>query len=385
MTACARRRWGDRATPAPWSVGPLERPQSPAARCGRKSKVIIPIVRATATVLPSQVVSNEEIAERLIAGAGERATAEERRKTRERAKTIEKKTGLVERRFFDAAEDPVDVAYVLLAELLERAKLPWSELDGIIVSSSSVHGFPGLSQQLVARAKAAQTGIGDPLVLDIGSNACTSFLYGLGIAASLLRAPGYRAIACLAVEFSSRCLEYHPRAFGTSTLFGDAASAVLLAREGAGLARLQMIHLGSHIDAEKIGFVRGSGLEACDLASPVPANARWYMSGPPVALGAIDILRTEVRRYQKAGVTIDWLIPHQANLTRILLPACDDLGIPREKLCASFERTGNTSSASIPLLLDELLASDRPRPSDDVVLVGFGASFSVASAHLRVV
>jgi 3-oxoacyl-[acyl-carrier-protein] synthase III len=103
-----------------------------------------------------------------------------------------------------------------------------------------------------------------------------------------------------------------------------------------------------------------------------------------VALGAIEILTSEVRRYQEAGVSVDWLIPHQANLTRILHPACDTLGIPRERLCASFERTGNTSSASIPLLLDELRASGRAKPGDNVVMVGFGASFSIGSALIVV-
>jgi 3-oxoacyl-[acyl-carrier-protein] synthase-3 len=91
-----------------------------------------------------------------------------------------------------------------------------------------------------------------------------------------------------------------------------------------------------------------------------------------------------VRRHQQAGVAVDWLIPHQANLTRILEPACDTLGIPRDRLCASFERTGNTSSASIPLLLDELFASGQPRAGENIVMVGFGASFSVGSAHLVV-
>jgi 3-oxoacyl-[acyl-carrier-protein] synthase-3 len=140
----------------------------------------------------------------------------------------------------------------------------------------------------------------------------------------------------------------------------------------------------SWIDAERIRHIRGAGTAACNPAAAVPDVERWYMSGPPVAIGAIEILTSEVRRYQEAGVSVDWLIPHQANLTRILYPACDTLGIPRERLCASFERTGNTSSASIPLLLDELRASGRAKPGDNVVLVGFGASFSVGSAQLVV-
>jgi 3-oxoacyl-[acyl-carrier-protein] synthase-3 len=340
------------------------------------------VVRSTKHILPVNRVSNEEIVERLIDGSGVRIGDSERSHVRARAADIQRKTGLVERRFFAPRENPVEVAYAVLGELLDRARAPWSELDGIIVSSSSIHGFPGVSQQLVARARDEHPDLGDPFVLDIGSNACTSFMYGLGIAASLGATQGYRHVACIAVEFSSRCIEYRTSAFGTSTLFGDAVAGMLVAPSGDGPARVASVRTSSWIDGKRIRHIRGAGMAACDPGAPVPEPERWYMSGPPVALGAIEILVSEVRRYQDAGVAVDWLIPHQANLTRILHPACDALGIPRERLCTSFERTGNTSSASIPLLLDELLASRRGRPGDSVVLVGFGASFSIGSAVL---
>ena len=86
---------------------------------------------------------------------------------------------------------------------------------------------------------------------------------------------------------------------------------------------------------------------------------------------------------QRHGVKIDWLIPHQANLTRILIPACVKTGIEPDRLCASFAETGNTSSASIPLLLDQLVRDGRARSGQTVLMVGFGASFSVGSALLQ--
>jgi 3-oxoacyl-[acyl-carrier-protein] synthase-3 len=107
------------------------------------------------------------------------------------------------------------------------------------------------------------------------------------------------------------------------------------------------------------------------------------MSGPPVAVGATQILVDEIQRYQRENITIDWLIPHQANLTRILIPACERTGINPEKLCASFADTGNTSSASVPLLLDQLVRSGRVRPGQTALLVGFGASFTIGSALIQ--
>jgi 3-oxoacyl-[acyl-carrier-protein] synthase-3 len=137
------------------------------------------------------------------------------------------------------------------------------------------------------------------------------------------------------------------------------------------------------IDADTIGMIRGGGMQAAHSEHAVPKSARWFMSGPPVALGATRILVDEIERVQRAGNRIDWLIPHQANLTRILLPACVRTGIDPERLCASFAETGNTSSASIPLLLDQLVRSGRARPGETALLVGFGASFSVGSALLE--
>ena len=112
----------------------------------------VSIVR-TASTLPAAVVTNREIGERLIAGvpiddeAGEEIVA----KVRERSELIEKKTGLRARRFFDPSESPVAVGLELLERLM--AGEAWSGLDALIVSSSSTHGFPGLSQQIVAAAR----------------------------------------------------------------------------------------------------------------------------------------------------------------------------------------------------------------------------------------
>lgn len=338
---------------------------------------------ATASTLPEDEVSNREIGRRLLKGVeiDDEASAEIVARIGERAELIEKKTGLRSRRFFAADASPVAAG----AELLERlmAGQSWSGLDAIIVSSSSAHGFPGLSQQIVAAARAWHPDLGAPFVLDIGSNACTGFMYALAIGSSLMQALGYRRVACVAVEFSSRCIAYDPLAFGTSTLFGDAVAGVLLDREGDGIARLRSVSAGSMIDSETIGLVKGCGMQAAHSDLEVPKSARWFMAGPPVAIGATRILIEEIQRVQREGIRIDWLIPHQANLTRILLPACQKTGIDPERLCASFADTGNTSSASIPLLLDQLVRSGRAQPGQTALMIGFGASFSIGSALIE--
>ena len=332
--------------------------------------------------MPETVVTNRDIGQRLIDGAHARnvrdAGAEET--ARARSELIEQKTGLRARHFFAPEDMPVDIGTGLLEKLMDDSA--WATLDAVIVSSSSTQGFPGLSQQIVVAAREKHGALAHPFVLDISSNACTSFMYALTIGKSLIQAMGFRRVACLAIEFSSRCIAYDPKAFGISTLFGDAAAGVLLEGGDKGIALLRTTRASSMVDPGTIGLIKGSGMQANDPVREVPEDQRWFMAGPPVAVGATRILVDEIRRVQGDGHTIDWLIPHQANLTRILIPACKSAGIDPKRLCASFAETGNTSSASIPLLLDQLVRDGRTVKGENALLIGFGASFSVGSALL---
>lgn len=341
---------------------------------------------ATARVMPEFVVTNQDIGERLIAGVKDHpswdpdAMQEAIENTRARSELIEKKTGLRARRFYDPGTSPVSLGLEMLERMLPDDD--WGALDAIIVSSSSTQGFPGVSQQIVAAARAKHAALGNPYVLDINSNACTSFMYALTTGSALIKGMGFRKVACLAIEFSSRCISYDPRSFGTSTLFGDAAAGIILQGGVAGIARIASSRASSMVDQSTIGLIKGGGVQASDLTRDVPENVRWYMAGPPVAIGAQRILVDEIKRYRAEGATIDWLIPHQANLTRILIPACKAADLDPNKLRASFAETGNTSSASIPLLLDELVRSKEVSPGQTVLMIGFGASFSLGSALL---
>jgi 3-oxoacyl-[acyl-carrier-protein] synthase-3 len=339
-------------------------------------------VVATASILPETIVTNRDIGQRLIDGARARnaADTDAEATARTRAEIIEQKTGLRARRFFGPEDTPVDVGTTLLEKMM--ADSAWPTLDAVIVSSSSTQGFPGISQQVVVAARERHGALGNPFVLDISSNACTSFMYALTIGKSLIQAMHYRRVACLAIEFSSRCIAYDPKAFGISTLFGDAAAGVLLEGGVQGIATLRETRATSMVDPGTISLIKGSGMHANDPKREVPHDERWYMAGPPVAVGATRILVDEIRRMQGEGHSIDWLIPHQANLTRILIPACKSAGIDPTRLCASFAETGNTSSASIPLLLDQLISDGKAAKGENALLIGFGASFSVGSALL---
>lgn len=338
------------------------------------------VIASTASLLPQDKIGNQAIVKRLIDRSQARGhhDADAENHARARAGSIEQKTGLKSRRFFTAETSPVDIGLSILDRLMADAD--WSELDAIIVSSSSTQGFPGLSQQIVAAARHHHPDLGNPFVLDVSSNACTGFMYGIAIGQSLVKAMNFRKVALIAIEFSSRCINYDPKNFGISTLFGDAAAGILLSNAKSGIASLVSCRASSLVNSETISHIHGTGMLARDPQSEAPDNARWFVEGPSVAIHAIRILTGEIKHYQEQGHAIDWLIPHQANYKRILIPACDATGIPVTKLCASFAETGNTSSASVPLLLDQLVQEKQPKPGDKALLIGFGASYSIGSA-----
>jgi 3-oxoacyl-[acyl-carrier-protein] synthase-3 len=198
--------------------------------------------------------------------------------------------------------------------------------------------------------------------------ACSGFVYGLVTAAGFMRT-GLDRILVVGSETLSRITDWEDRA--TAVLFADGAGAVLLeATDDAG--QLLAWDLGSD------GSLRP--LLYADVGGYI------QMNGKEVFRQAVTVMVDSARRtFRRAGVTADdvaLVVPHQANM-RIIDAACRRLGLPIERTATVLERTGNTSSASIPLALVDAIEAGRLAKGDLVLLVGFGAGMTWASALLR--
>jgi 3-oxoacyl-[acyl-carrier-protein] synthase-3 len=198
--------------------------------------------------------------------------------------------------------------------------------------------------------------------------ACSGFVYGLVTAHGLI-AMGMKRVLVIGTDTLSRLTDWGDR--NTAILFADGSGAVVLdAVDGGGEL------LGWDIDAD------GSARQYldCDIGGYI------HMDGKEVFRRAVRIMVDSGQKSMKAaGVTADDLalvVPHQAN-TRIIDAACQRLGVPIEKAAMVIQRTGNTSSASIPLALVDALDHGRVKKGDLVLLVGFGAGMTAASAVLR--
>ena len=198
--------------------------------------------------------------------------------------------------------------------------------------------------------------------------ACSGFTYAL-VAAHGLIAIGAERILVIGTDTLARITDWEDR--NTAVLFGDGAGAVVLEAVDGG------------------GQLLGWDLDADGSAEPLlyaEIGSFLKMDGKEVFRRAVRIMvDSAVKTMEHAGVTADdiaLIVPHQAN-ARIIQAACDRLGIGIDRAAVVLERTGNTSSASIPLALVDAIDAGRVHDGDLILLVGFGAGMTAASAILR--
>jgi 3-oxoacyl-[acyl-carrier-protein] synthase-3 len=198
--------------------------------------------------------------------------------------------------------------------------------------------------------------------------ACSGFVYGLVVAHGLI-AMGSKKVLLIGTDTLSRITDWTDR--NTAILFADGSGAAVI-EATTGPTEL----LGWDLDAD------GSAEEL--LYAEIGGNI--HMDGKEVFRRAVRIMVDSAQKSMAhAGVTADQInviVPHQANI-RIITAACERLGIPMDKAAVVIHETGNTSSASIPLALFGDFDQTKPKEGDLVLLVGFGAGMTAASAILE--
>ncbi len=287
------------------------------------------------------------------------------------------RTGIRERRIAPEGVNTSTLAVQAGRAALEKAGLIPADLDLIIVASSSPdHLLPAVSSE-VQHQIGANCGA---FTLVAG---CTGFVYALVTAQQFIATGAYRTILVIGAEIISRNIDWTDR--NTCVLFGDGAGAVVmqacaeptgllsfeLGSDGAGAEHLNM-PLGianppSHATIDKkYQFIRMNGREVFKFATRTLARSAAETIG-------------------RSGLSIhdiDLMIPHQAN-ARIIELAARQMGIPPEKVFVNIDKYGNTSAASVPIALTEAIEEGRVKEGDRLVLVGFGAGLTWASAVVQ--
>jgi 3-oxoacyl-[acyl-carrier-protein] synthase-3 len=280
---------------------------------------------------------------------------------------IRQRTGIAERRIAATGATTSELALPAAREALERAEVLASELDLIILGTSS----PDRPFPAAACVLQRQLGADRAMAFDVLA-ACSSWLYAASIAERYIAAGGVQRALVVGSEVLSRLLDYTDR--GTCILFGDGAGAAVLGpSDNAGF------------DSWVIGADgRQSELIHC---SPDPEDGlpRLRMDGSETFKSATRVMEeASLQACSIAGVAPEELalvVPHQANV-RIVEAVAKRLRIPMEKFSLNLDRYGNTSSASIPLALEEASTAGRLNPGDRVLLVGFGSGLTWGASVL---
>jgi 3-oxoacyl-[acyl-carrier-protein] synthase-3 len=301
------------------------------------------VITGWGTALPPKILTNDEL-------AGMMDTTDE---------WIRERTGIQSRR---VGGSTAGLSVESGRAAIERAGVSPDEIDALILATTTP------DRTVPATSATVQTELGLRCgAFDVNA-ACSGFVYGLVVGHGLITM-GARKVLVIGTDTLARITDWEDR--NTAVLFADGSGAVVLERvDGPGQL------LGWDLDAD--------GSAERFLYAEIGGYLR--MDGREVFRRAVRIMVDSAEKsLAHAGVSasdIALVVPHQANI-RIIEAACQRLGVPMERTATVLHYTGNTSSASIPLALVDAIDADRVHHGDLILLVGFGAGMTAASAILQ--
>jgi 3-oxoacyl-[acyl-carrier-protein] synthase-3 len=296
---------------------------------------------------------------------------------------IVQRTGIRERRIVAKDESVATLASHAATNALRSARMEPKDLDCIIVATV----VPEMQMPATACFVAKSLGLDRTPAFDILA-ACSGFIYALDVATAYVQAGRYRNVLIIGSETLTRITDYTDRS--SCILFGDGAGAAIISRHerGSGGQRQGVLYSSLYADGggwEMLYLLPGSRHPIDERL--IAARSHYLkIRGREVykfAVGRfIEMIEDAMTRCELKPADVKLVVPHQVN-QRIIDSAMEKLGFPPEKAFVNIDRYGNTSSASIPIALDEAVRQGRLSAGDVVVMVAFGAGLTWANAVVR--
>lgn len=327
-------------------------------------KLVSARIAGLGTALPARVMTNKDF-EQIIDTTDD---------------WIVQRTGMRVRHYVGPDQGIAEIAVEAGRKAMAHAGITPEEVELVILATATPE------QPIPATAAIIQPALGvkNAVCFDI-AGACSGFLYAMQVARQFIATGEVKTAMIIGAEALSRYSDFTDRA--TCILFGDGAGAAVLraCEPGDGVLSCAWHTDGTYAD---IIQMPGGG-------SKFPPNVKEHIDArlPFIKMRGNEVFKLAVRAFLdvcqealgKAGVATDeitWFIPHQANL-RIISAVGDRLGIPVERIYVNLEKVGNTSSASIPLALGEVIESDRLKRGDLVLMAAFGGGLTWAASVVR--
>jgi 3-oxoacyl-[acyl-carrier-protein] synthase-3 len=310
--------------------------------------------------LPSLVVTNDKISELVETNHD----------------WIVQRTGISERRISEG-ENTSDIATKAAEIALERAGITAEDLDLIIVATISPDMFiPSVACLVQSNLNADKAACFDISV------ACSGFVYGMEIANGLIQTMNYKNALVIGAEVLSKVMDWTDR--GTCILFGDGAGAAVIKQsERKGIIKSYLRSDGKKGSALTIG---GADFDTPFTKEKVMQERLIKMNGREVLRFAVSAIADGVTEVLKdSDISLDeikYIVPHQANY-RIIKSAAEKLKLDEEKFYLNLDRVGNTSSASVPIVLNEMYEKGLLNKGDKLVLVAFGGGLTYGATVIE--
>jgi 3-oxoacyl-[acyl-carrier-protein] synthase-3 len=284
---------------------------------------------------------------------------------------IRTRTGIEERRILRGeGKATSDMVVPAVQELCRKRGISPEEIDALIVTTVT----PDMVFPATANIACDKLGAKNAWGFDL-SAACSGFLYGVTMGASLIESGRYKKVVICGADKMSAIVDYTDRA--TCIIFGDGAGAVLLEPNEEGYGIQDSILKSDGSGCHYLHMKAGGSLKPASIETVTAREHFAYQEGQAVfkfaVKGMADVSAELLERNHLTGNDIDWLVPHQANL-RIIDATANRIGLPKEKVMINIQKYGNTTSGTIPLCLWDW--EKQLKKGDTLVLSAFGGGFT---------
>lgn len=322
-------------------------------------------LRSIGSYVPEQILNNQDL-EKMVDTNDE---------------WIVKRTGIKERRIARHNEASSDLGYEAALQAIERSGVKKEDIDMVVCATLSPDY---LTMPSTACMISSKLGIPNVMSFDI-SAACTGFIYLLSLAKAFIESGQKKNILIVGAEKISSLIDYEDRT--TCILFGDGAGAAMICATDDESEAIVDVHASADGDYGDLLITPGCGSRNPSREANIKDKQQYIkMSGNEVFKIAVKTLTNDVldilKKNSLSSDDIDVFIPHQANF-RIIEAVREKLKFPIIKTALTVGKYGNTSSASIPMAMNDLYEEGRIKNGDMMLLDAFGGGFTWGSALVR--
>jgi 3-oxoacyl-[acyl-carrier-protein] synthase-3 len=290
---------------------------------------------------------------------------------------ITTRTGIKERRILkEKGKGTSYLAIKAAQDLIDKSGVNPADIDMVIVATAT----PDMPVASTAVFVATQIGATNAFAYDLQA-ACSSFLYGMSTAAAYIQSGRYKKVLLIGADKMSSIIDYTDRA--TCIIFGDGGGAVLFEPNTEGFGLQDEFLRSDGIGREYLKIDAGGSILPPSKETVENRQHFVFQDGKTVfkyaVTGMADVSERIMERNGLTKDSVDWLLAHQAN-RRIIDATADRMGLDDEKVLVNIQKYGNTTSATLPLLMSDF--EDKFKKGDNLIFAAFGGGFTWGAIYL---